>query len=100
MDIKRLMDDKNSDVLFLLVHDFLPTTVKPYSRWVLYKILEAYAGTPFEVSNKILAIRLGLYERRVAVALKELVSYQILIAPIECVDSQNFLRFNEELFRR
>ena len=42
MDIKRLMDDKNSDVLFLLVHDFLPTTVKPYSRWVLYKILEAY----------------------------------------------------------
>ena len=100
MDIKLLMDDKKSDVLLLLVHDFLPAIVKPYSRWVLYKILEAYAGTPFEASSKILAIRLGLYERRVAVALNELVGYQILIEPTELLDSQNFLRFNEELFRR
>lgn len=94
------MDDKNSDVLFLLVHDFLPTIVKPYSRWVLYKILEAYAGASFEASNKILAIRLGLYERRIAVALKELIAHQILMEPTELADSRNFLKFNEGLFRR
>ncbi|WP_202740242.1 hypothetical protein [Acinetobacter sp. 'aerobic (ED)'] len=100
IDINLLMDDKNSDVLFLLVHDFLPAVVKPYSRWVLYKILEAYAGASFEASSKILAIRLGLYERRVAVALNELVDYQIFIKPTELLDSQNFLRFNEEMFKR
>ncbi|HEE5404883.1 hypothetical protein WKW51_13945 [Acinetobacter baumannii] len=94
------MDDKNSDVLFLLVHDFLPAIVEPYSRWVLYKILEAYAGASFEASNKILAIRLGLYERRIAVALKELIAHQILIEPTELADSRNFLKFNEGLFRR